>query len=339
MTIGRSFKFPEEQREARDRARKLAWLSIVLLTSGAIAIAVTVGQSQAMKTAWVSDILTAVPPMALLVALRYELREPTKRFPYGYFRTISIAFLVTACVLTVVGLYLFADSAMKLLKQERPPIGTVTIFGRQIWAGWTMIAALAYSLSIGVLLGKLKKPVAETLHDKELEAETQMNKAEWMSEGAAIVGILLVGYGHWWGDAAAEAFISIELVRDGWINIRQVVGDLMDESPSVLGKSRLEHLPTKVREAAEGLGWVERAAVRLREQGHVITGDVLVVPRVEMTENAAALVARVEDAANSLCEVDWRLHGLTVMPVSHLDDQEPPRLSSRPAPAFAEQRA
>lgn len=339
MTIGRSFRFPPEQWKERDRARKLAWLSIALLTTGAIVIAVTVGQSQAMKTAWVSDILTAVPPMALLVAMRFELREPTKRFPYGYFRAISIAFLVTACVLSVVGLYLFADSAMKLVKQERPPIGTVTIFGRQIWAGWTMVAALAYSLSIGMLLGKLKKPVAEKLHDKELEAETQMNKAEWMSEGAAIVGILLVGYGHWWGDAAAAAFISVEIVRDGWINIRQVVGDLMDESPSVLGKSDLEHIPTKVRHAAERLGWVDRAAVRLREQGHVLTGDVLVVPRADMTGDAADLVARVEDAANSLCEVDWRLHGLTVMPVSHLDDQEPPRLGVRPAPAFEETRA
>src|SRR5690242_6998832 len=169
MTIGRSFRFPAEQWKERDRARRLAWLSIALLTSGAIAIAITVGQSQAMKTAWVSDILTAVPPMALLVALRYELREPTKRFPYGYFRSISIAFLVTACVLTVVGLYLFADSAMKLIKGERPPIGTVTIFGKQIWAGWTMIASLTYSMSIGMLLGKLKKPVAEKLHDKELE--------------------------------------------------------------------------------------------------------------------------------------------------------------------------
>ena len=36
MTIGRSFRFPEEQRTQRDKARKLAWLSIALLTSGAI---------------------------------------------------------------------------------------------------------------------------------------------------------------------------------------------------------------------------------------------------------------------------------------------------------------
>ena len=159
MTIGRSFRFPREQWEQRTNARRLAWLSIALLTSGAVALALTLGQSQAMKTAWVSDILTAVPPVALLVAMRYELRPPSERFPYGYFRAISIAFLVTAAMLSLIGVYLLVDSVGKLVRQERPPIGTVVLFGHQLWAGWTMIAALAYSMLMGIILGKLKQPV------------------------------------------------------------------------------------------------------------------------------------------------------------------------------------
>jgi hypothetical protein len=79
--------------------------------------------------------------------------------------------------------------------------------------------------------------------------------------------------------------------------------------------------------------------VRLREQGHVLTGDVLVVPRAGATADAADLVSRVEDAANRLCELDWRLHGLTVMPVSRLDGQEPPRLAAAPTRPLVEQRA
>ena len=324
--IGRTFRFPEEQWEQRRKAGRLAWLSIVLLTIGAVVLAFALGQSQAMKTAWVSDILTAVPPMALLVAMRFELRPPSERFPYGYFRSISIAFLVTAAVLSVIGLYLHYDSLGKLIRQERPPIGTTELFGHQFWTGWMMIAALSFSLSVGVLLGRLKRPVAKKLHDKELQAEAQMNRAEWMSEGAAIVGILLVGFGHWWGDAVAAAFISVEIVRDGWTNMRQVVGDLMDESPTIMGEHELEDLPKQVRAAAERLEWVERAGVRLREQGHVLTGDVLVVPRDGEALRGSELAALVEQAAAELCKVDWRLHGLTIMPVAHLDEQTPPRL-------------
>jgi divalent metal cation (Fe/Co/Zn/Cd) transporter len=326
VTVGREFRFPLDKWEARRRTAKLAWASIALLISGAVIIGLALGQSQAMKTAWVSDIVTAVPPATMLFAMRHELRPPSRGFPWGYFRVVSIAFLVTAGVTSVVGVYLLIDSLLKLVHQERPPIGTVVLFGRQLWAGWTMVAALAYSMGVGMLLGRLKKPVAEALHGKEEHAESRMNRAEWLSEGAAIVGVLAVGFGLWWGDAAAAAFISLEIVRDGWDSTKQVVRDLMDESPTVLGEDRLEHLPEKVKRAAEELAWVERAAVRLREQGHVITGDVFVVPRDGALSSGAELVAAIGRAAEELRQEDWRLHGLTVMPVEKLADDSPPRL-------------
>ena len=86
-----------------------------------------------------------------------------------------MAFLVTSGVLSIFGLYLFVDSVMKLVHGERPPIGTVVLFGHQRWAGWLMIAGLAWSLSCGLLLGLLKAPVAEEMKDKALHAEATIN--------------------------------------------------------------------------------------------------------------------------------------------------------------------
>jgi len=74
-----------------------------------------------------------------------------------------------------------------------------------------------------------------------------------------------------------------------------------------------------MRAAAERLPWVEKAAVRLRESGHVIAGEVFVVPRAE--EN---LVANVEQASEALSSLDWRVYSLTVMPVSRLDGTDLP---------------
>lgn len=321
MKIGRVFRFPEEQRRQREKGKRVAWLSIILLFLASIATAVTVGQSEAMKTAWISDVLSMVPPIAYLVATHFELKPPSERFPYGYYRAMSACFLVTASALSLIGISLLVDSGMKLVHGQRPPIGSVTLFGRQLWAGWTMIAALAYSMFTGMLVGKLKKPIAEKLHDKALEADAQLNSAEWMSEGAAIVGIVLVGFGFWWGDAMAAVLISLDIIWDGWQNVKQVVADLMDESPSVLGSQELEDLPSRVKSAAEQLSWVDKAAVRLREQGHVVTGEIFLVP-----SDTANLVARVEEAAGELAKVDWRLHALTVMPVSHIDHEIPPRI-------------
>ena len=330
MSIGRPFEFPEELRDQYRRIRKVSWLSIVLLFTAGTLIYLTVGQSQAMKTAWISDILTAVPPMALLVAMRYELRPPSKRFPTGYTRSISVAFLVTASVLGIVGLYLLYDSLTKLIRREHPPIGTIELFGNQFWLGWAMLVTLFLSMCVGITLGKLKAPIAKKLQSKALQAEAEMNQAEWMSEGAAIIGILLVAFGFWWGDSAAAAFISLEIIRDGWHNVRQVIGDLMDEAPTKLGKRDLEELPDKVIAVARGLPWVHDAGARLREHGHAVTGEIFVVPRPDTGMDAAALLRATEDAARRIGDVDWRLHGIAVVPLAALERSEPPR--ARPLP-------
>jgi cation diffusion facilitator family transporter len=323
VKLGRAFTFPPEQQAARQKARRLSWATILFLLTAATFLAITLGQSQAMKTAWVSDVLSIIPPIAILVAMRLEEKKPGKRFPFGYFRAISVAFLATAAVLMLIGLWLFFDSVMKLASGHRPPVGGAELFGHALgfWAGWLMMAALAYSMSGAIVVGQLKRPVAETLKDKMLMADAEMNRAEWMSEGAAIVGILLIGLGFWWGDAATAAFISIGIVRDGWHQLRQVLGDLMDEAPTKLGGKELEDLPAKIKDAAERLPWVRQAAVRLREHGHVLSGEVFVVPR----DGTDDLVTRADDASEALLEMDWRLYSLPVILTADLEDGEHPR--------------
>jgi hypothetical protein len=60
---------------------------------------------------------------------------------------------------------------------------------------------------------------------------------------------------------------------------------------------------------------VRDAKVRLREAGHVISGEALVVPVDER-----ALPERVEAASEALRELDWMLHDVIVSPVASLED-------------------
>jgi hypothetical protein len=80
-----------------------------------------------------------------------------------------------------------------------------------------------------------------------------------------------------------------------------------------------------VRLAAEKIEWVKSVAVRLREHGHAVTGEVFVVPRD--AEDAA--LDRVVDAGRRLREVDWRLHDLVVVLTPEIDRAEPPRVGVR----------
>jgi cation diffusion facilitator family transporter len=303
----------------------MAWITLVVLGLAALSLALTLGSSQAMKTAWVSDLLSLLTPITILVAMRIENRLPSARFPYGYYRALSVAFLATASALSMVGLWLLYDSVTKLIGRHRPSIGTFSLFGieSELWAGWPMLGALTISIVAATIIGQLKKPIAEELHNKALLADADMNKANYLSEGAAVVGLVLVAFGHWWGDGVAAALISSTIIYDGWHNMRQVLGDLMDESPTEMGGKELEDLPRRIKSEAERLDWVEEAAVRLRESGHVLSGEVFVVPK-----RKSNLVTQIEEASEDLRKLDWRLYTLVVVPVSKIEDDTPAKTGS-----------
>ena len=69
-------------------------------------LVLVLGSSQAMKTAWIEDLLSLIPPIAFLLAVRFNTRGPTRRFPYGFHRTVSIAYLCSALALFLMGTYL-----------------------------------------------------------------------------------------------------------------------------------------------------------------------------------------------------------------------------------------
>src|SRR4051812_14292840 len=163
-------------------------------------------------------------------------------------------------------------------------------------------------------VGRIKQPLARKLHSKAIEAESATNRNEWMSEGAAIAGLLLVRLGMSWADAAAAAIISLQIVHEGCQSLLEGVGDLMDEAPTKLGTHDLEELPGRVKAAIERLEWVREAPVRLREHGYLVTGEVFVVPHSD-----AGLIREIESAARDLDKIDWRLHSVTIMPVSGVD--------------------
>ena len=58
-----------------------------------------------------------------------------------------------------------------------------------------MIAALATTMPPAILLGRAKLKIAREIHDKVLFADAEMNRADWLTAGAAILGVLGIGAG------------------------------------------------------------------------------------------------------------------------------------------------
>ena len=311
------YELPPDKVRLNARALRLEWWTLGWMSSIILVIYLTMGSSQAMKAAWIEDLLSFVPPLAFLTASRFRDRSPTERFPYGYHRAISIAFLCAAAALLAMGGYALFDSAMTLVHQEHPSIGTIDVFGHTVWLGWVMIVALVYSGIPPVILGRMKLGVAKELHDKALHADADMNKADWLTALAGVIGVVGVGVGWWWADPVAALFISVEIVRDGVKNMRRVVADLMDSRPTTVNGEEddaPERLASRIRE----LSWVEEAEVRLREEGHVFTGEVYVVPKSGVTD----LPAKLEEITQIARSVDWRMYDLVVMPVVSMRERQ-----------------
>ena len=310
MRVRARYELPEAQQALLRRAVRLQWCSIGLLLSVLAAMGLTMGASQAMRTAWAEDALSLVPPIAFLVAARTRSRPPDTRYPYGRHRVMSIAFLVAATTLCAFGLLLLENAVSNLLRQEHPTIGFVNVLGHQLWLGWLMMGALAYSVVPPIVLGRMKLPVARALHAKVLHADANMNKADWMTGFAAIAGILGIGAGFWWADAVAAGVISYSVLADGFRAMRTVVGDLMDHTPRPVDEREQFDIIDQLNAYFGGLTWVARHEVRLREEGDVCVGEVFVVPRDE-----DALVRNIAEAVRGALALDFRIYDIVVSPV------------------------
>ena len=304
MRTRAAFDLPDELRPVDKHARRLEWATILALLTIVTAIYLTMGSSQAMKAAWIEDLLSFVAPIAFLVSAHWKDRPADEDFPYGYHRAVSIAFLAGAVALTLFGGFILFDSVMGLVRREHPTIGTTVIFGQQFWSGWLMIAALVYSGIPPLVLGRMKQVPARQLHDKTLMADADMNRADWLTAGAGVVGILGVGAGWWWADSAAAGIISISIVKDGLTNLARVIADLMDRQPTSVDGVRSD-APERVRRALLALPWVRSVEIRLREEGHVFAGEAFLT--VISTDH---LPARLDEAKRAARDADWRMREL-----------------------------
>ena len=263
---------PKEIEADLARARRLAWWTIAWMTSIIIVMFLVMGSSQAMKTAFIEDLLSIVPSVVLLIALRLERKEPTRLFPHGYDRAHSIAFLIAATALTIMGAALLLESLHTLAMREHVTIPSLFLFGQQVWLGWLMVAALLYSVIPPFILGRMKLPVARRLHDEVLHTDALMQKADWMTGLAGAAGVIGIGLGYWWADAAAAAILSLSILQDGVGALRTAAAELADGAPRDLGSS-------KIAPDADALckelkrRWPE-GEIRVRESGRYILAQV-----------------------------------------------------------------
>ena len=311
---------PDEQRAALHRAVRLEWITIAVLAVTVAAVYAVSGQSQAMKAAWIEDSLSFLPPIAFLVALRVSRIPPSARFPYGRHRAVGIGHLVAGVSLLVMGAFLIVDSGTGLVAGERPPLGVVEIGGRVVWVGWLMVAVMAASVVGPFILGRMKAAPAEALHDKVLYADADMNRADWKTGLATIVGVLGIGMGLWWADAVAALVVSVSIVRDGWSNVRGAIEGLADARPTRYDGTDPHPLVHRIDDLLAGVDWAVDRGARVRDEGHVFHVEAFLVP----ADGQEVTVARLTEVRRRLSQLSWKIEDVVVTVVPEVLDAHRP---------------
>ncbi len=309
----KGFELPQELKPVYKKAKKIEWITFGYILSVVGIMYAAMGSSQAMKSATLEDALSIIPSICFLIGAKIYDKQPNKEFPYGYHRVFSIAFLTGALALFAIGAFLIVDSAITLIKADHPTIGSVSIFGHQVWLGWLMILALTYSCIPSIILGYKKLPLAKKLHNKILYTDADTQKADYMTALAAMLGIVGIGAGWWWADSVAAILIAVSVLHDGVVNLKTAVLDLMDRTPVHTEDSKENELVAEVREMVKAWHWVKDAEVRFREHGQVFFGEVYIIP-----EEHEPFINRIEDAIQDIRAHHWKLHDVTVQMVHEL---------------------
>lgn len=300
-------ELPDEQRRALARARRLCWWSLFWMGLVSASIFAVMGGSQAMKTAFVENLMSLLPPAAFLIASRFQARPIDHEYVNGRTRAFDINFLISGAALTGVGLVLVWAGLHTLLTATYPVVGSVQIGDTIVWQGWLMMGVLALSAIPPVILGRRKLQLAHALSLKPLHADADTNKADWMTSLAGVIGVAGIGAGWWWADAAAALFISGSVLHDGIGDLRDAVRDMHDARPQQTDRSDQDPLVGRVRDAICALDWVDDCRVRFHEEGFRLSGALFLRSR-----DGVVTPRRLRHAHDVARAVHWRVDEVIV---------------------------
>jgi hypothetical protein len=173
-------------------------------------------------------------------------------------------------------------AAYKLVTAEHTTVDNVEVYGRRVWLRCLMIAARVWSVIPPYFLGRIDRGTGSPA----LAVST--------ASGSATGGPM----------GSQPGVISFEIVKDGYVSLRNSTTLLMNHRPTTAGTNEKDPVVDRVCEAMEGLAWVEAARV----------GETFAVPRYPV-----GLVEKLEQASDLVHALDWQLNAVQLVPVRSLD--------------------
>ena len=270
-----------------------AWISIIgniLLFVVKFIIGTLIGSISVIADSFhtLSDVLTSV---VVLVGFKISGRAPDKEHPFGHGRGESIATLVIAMLLILVGVEFMAQSVKRLL-HPTPVGGTVFVVAVMILSGAIKELMASFSIWLG-----------RRIDSSTLIADAWHHRSDAIASGLVAVAIVGAIYKVYWLDGLFGVAVSLLIAYTGFQLGRSSANQLLGTSP---GESILAGIK---REAAAVRGVAGVHDVNVHDYGTRLAISLHVEVATGMDVLEAHLIAdEVERRIDNKLNADTVVH-------------------------------
>lgn len=209
--------FDERMREMVE-AQKGAWLSIgayLLLAIGKIIVGFW-AHSEAVSADGMNNVTDILLSIAILVGLKVSLQPADEDHHYGHEKAETVATLVAASFMVIVGFDVWVSAIMTMWNQKLVEIHPIAM--------WISFISAVVMFGVSSYNSRLSKKTGSSA----LAAAAKDNRSDaWVSIGA-VIGIVGTWTGLSWLDAVSAIVIGFLIIRTGWEVAKPAILCLMD---------------------------------------------------------------------------------------------------------------
>ncbi|MDA3842798.1 MAG: cation diffusion facilitator family transporter [Candidatus Kapabacteria bacterium] len=213
------------------------WLSVLINT---LLFAVkywagTASQSVAMiADSWhtLSDSLTSI---IVILGFRLAAMPPDKKHPFGHGRAESIAAIIIATLLAIVGFNFIGESITKFNTGETAQFGT------------TAIIIFAVSVVLKEAMAQFSSYAGKKLNSEALRADAWHHRSDAITTLVIVIGAIF-GSKFYWIDSLLGFVISGMILYVTWEIMQEAVNSILGEKPN----SKFESDVMKIAQSSDG---------------------------------------------------------------------------------------
>ncbi len=220
-----------------------------------------------------TDVISSI---GVFIGLKISSREPTKEFPYGFYKAENIASLFLALAIFYAGYEIILTSIEKfeaaIVTNLLPAISVALI-----------------SVVIAFLLSRYKLKVGRELNSPSLIADGQHTRSDALSSVAVFLGLVGYYFGFSSLDAIAGILVSVLIFRAGYEILKDSVKVLLDAS---IGNEELNRIRKVISEI---YGVREIHYVKARSSGKFMFIELDIHTNLKDLERAHQLSDKIEE--------------------------------------------